>query len=154
MFGAFVLWCFITARFVCAGTLHRRISTFINSHLIEKESTMDTPKILPTNGNGSGSWDNTVERTKAGAQEAIDKAANTARPVVDKLATGARQAMDRISDKTSQTMSTLSDKADQMKEVQDKVLAQTRLRIREKPVQSLAIAVAVGFVLRQLLKSR
>jgi ElaB/YqjD/DUF883 family membrane-anchored ribosome-binding protein len=115
---------------------------------------MDTPKILPTNGNGSGSWESTVEKTRAGAQQAIDKAADAVRPAVDKLAAGAQQAMNQISDTTSQAASAISEKAGQLKDVQDKFLAQTRTHIREKPVQSLAIAVAAGFLLRQLLKSR
>ncbi len=115
---------------------------------------MDTPKILPTNGNGSGSWESGADHVRAGAREAIDKVTESAGPAIDKLAAGAQQAYDKIADKTSQAAAAISEKADHAMEMQEQLVSKARLRIREKPVQSLAIAVAAGFLLRHLLKSR
>jgi ElaB/YqjD/DUF883 family membrane-anchored ribosome-binding protein len=38
--------------------------------------------------------------------------------------------------------------------LQSQLISDARDRVREKPVQSLAIALAAGFLLRHLLRSR
>lgn len=118
---------------------------------------MDTSKTFPTStsGNsGSGNWDRTVDQASANAHQAIDKASDVARPGVDRLASGAHQTVDKLSDAVSQAATMLSEKAGQLKEMQEQLLADARVRVREKPVTTIAIAVAAGFLLRHLLRSR
>jgi ElaB/YqjD/DUF883 family membrane-anchored ribosome-binding protein len=116
---------------------------------------MDTPKIVPTGSNGSaGSWDNTVDQAKSGAHGTIDKVAESARPAVDKVSSTAHETVDRLSDSASQAADMLSDKMSQLMDMQQELLEDARVRVRDRPVTALAIAVAAGFVLASLLRSR
>ncbi len=116
---------------------------------------MDTPKTYPTGSNGaSGNWERTADQAASTAQDAMDKISDTARPAVDRLSATASQTMDKLSGAATQAKAVLSDKATQMKDMQDQVISDARVRVREKPVTALVIAVAVGFLLNQLWRSR
>jgi len=116
---------------------------------------MDTPKIVPTGSNSTaGNWDNTVEQAKSGAHSTIDKVTESARPAVDKMASTAHESVDRLSDSAAQTATMLSDKMSQLMDMQEELLEDARVRVRDRPVTALAIAVAAGFVLASLLRAR
>lgn len=128
---------------------------------------MDTPKNVPisTNGangangtdgssGGNGSWDRTVEQAKAGAHNTIDKVAESMRPAVDKLSSSAHQAVDRLSGAASEASVKFSEKFTQAKTAEEQLLSDTREYVREKPGTAIAIAVAAGFLLRSLFRSR
>lgn len=115
---------------------------------------METPKIIPSSGSASGTWDTNVEQAQSAAHDTIDKVSQQARPAVDRLSEKAHQTVDRLSGAASQAASTLSEKASHYREVQDHLVTGARDQIRERPVAALAIALAAGFVLRHLLSSR
>jgi ElaB/YqjD/DUF883 family membrane-anchored ribosome-binding protein len=76
--------------------------------------------------------DETVERVKAGTHEAVEKAADISR----------------------QAAETLSEKGEQMKHLEEQFLENCRTYVHDKPVVSLGIAVALGFLLSRLVSSR
>lgn len=116
---------------------------------------METPKIVPSGSNSSpGNWDSTVEQAKSGVHSTIDKVSETARPAVDKAAEAAHDTVERLSDTATQAANMLSDKMSQLMEVQEQLLQDARVRVRDRPVTALAIAAAAGFLLASLLRSR
>jgi ElaB/YqjD/DUF883 family membrane-anchored ribosome-binding protein len=63
----------------------------------------------------------------------------------------AHDAVDRIADSASQAAEKLGVKADQIKEWQQTFAQNCSQYVREKPLQSLGIAVASGFILSRIL---
>jgi ElaB/YqjD/DUF883 family membrane-anchored ribosome-binding protein len=96
----------------------------------------------------------TVDDASAGAHSAIDSVSSAARPAVDRLASGAHEAVDKIAGAATQAADALEVKGEQLKGVQVRVMDECRGYVREHPVASLGIALAVGFVLSRLLSSR
>jgi ElaB/YqjD/DUF883 family membrane-anchored ribosome-binding protein len=132
---------------------------FIQIQSIQEGERMETPKTVPIGSNGSdastnGSWDRKVEQAKSGAHTTIDRLSEGARPAVDKLSAAAHQAVDRLSDVASQASSAFSGKMSDAKGTQQQLLDDTRAYVREKPGTAIVIAVAAGFLLRSLLRSR
>lgn len=93
-----------------------------------------------------------VDEVKTTAHDTIDKAAEAARPTVEKLSSTAHVAVDKMSTAASQAASMMTEKAGQMKDLQDQVIADTRVRVREKPMTALAIAAGAGFIISRLLR--
>ena len=77
-----------------------------------------------------------------------------ARPAVDRLASGAHEAVDKIAGAAAQAADALGAKGEQLKGVPVRVMDTGRGYVREHPVASLGIALAVGFVLGRLLSAR
>jgi ElaB/YqjD/DUF883 family membrane-anchored ribosome-binding protein len=63
----------------------------------------------------------------------------------------AHDAVDRIADSATQAAAKLGVKADQIKEWQQNLAQTCSQYVREKPLQSLGIAVASGFILSRVL---
>jgi|GEM_PF-2508510 len=116
---------------------------------------MDTSKIMPTGSSGtSGNWDNTVEQAKSSAHGAIDKMSESARPAVDKMSSTAHDTVEKLSDSATQTANMLSEKMSKLMDMQEELLDDARVRVRDRPVTALAIAVVAGFILHSLTRSR
>lgn len=113
---------------------------------------MDTPQ--STNVGRDMKAQQATEDVRSTAHEAIEQATQATAPVLDRLSGTAHGAADRLSDFASQTRSSLSEKAAQFKDVQSKVVADTRQRIRDKPMAAMAIAVAAGYLVRRLFQRR
>jgi ElaB/YqjD/DUF883 family membrane-anchored ribosome-binding protein len=96
----------------------------------------------------------TVDDASAGAHRAIDNVSDAARPAVDRLASGAHEAVDKIAGAAAQAADAFGAKGEQLKGVQVRVMDTGRAYVREHPVASLGIALAVGFVLSRLLSAR
>ena len=95
-----------------------------------------------------------IEQAAAGGHQAINKVADAVHPAVDRAVSGAHQAVDKIADVASQTAGTLSAKADQLQEFQSQLMQDCSAYVRAKPLTSLGIAIATGFVLSRLLSAR
>jgi len=93
-----------------------------------------------------------VDQTRETVKGAIDRAADMARPAVDQLTSTAHSAVDRLSDLGSRASGVMSDKASQWRDMQDQMVSDARVQVREKPMTALAIAAAAGYVLAKLLK--
>lgn len=120
---------------------------------------METPKTVPIGSNGSSaasnaSWDQGVEQAKSSAHDTIDRLSEGARPAVDKLSAAAHQAVDKLSNVAAQASSAFSGKISDANLTQQQLLDNTRAYVREKPGTAIAIAVAAGFLLRSLFRSR
>jgi ElaB/YqjD/DUF883 family membrane-anchored ribosome-binding protein len=116
---------------------------------------MESPKILPASPNGSGgTWNRTVDKASATAHSSIDKLSSSMRPAVDQFSSSAHQTIDRLADAAAQATASITEKVGQWKELQGQVVADARIRVQEKPVTAIAIAIAAGFVISQLLRSR
>lgn len=95
-----------------------------------------------------------VAQASSGAHEAIDKATSAARPAVDRIALSAHQAVDKIADVATHAAETLGIKGEQLKNAQQRLVEDCRSYVKEKPLTSLGIAVAAGYLLSRLLGSR
>ncbi len=120
---------------------------------------METQNTAPNGSNGAagatgGSWDRKVEQAKSGAHSTIDRLSESAGPAVDKLSAAAHQAIDKLCDVAGQASSALSGKMSDAQGTQQQLLEDTRSYVREKPGTAIAIAVAAGFLLRSLFRSR
>ena len=71
---------------------------------------------------------------------------------MEKLSSTAHVAVDKVSTVASQAATMVNEKASQMKDLQDQVIADTRVRVREKPMTALAIAAGAGYILSRLLR--
>jgi ElaB/YqjD/DUF883 family membrane-anchored ribosome-binding protein len=76
--------------------------------------------------------DETIDKVKSGAHEAVDKAANAANLAADALGR----------------------KGEQLKNAEQQFVEDCRGYIHENPVTSLSIAVGAGFLLSRLLSGR
>ena len=73
----------------------------------------------------------------------IDKAANSANEVIDKVASATKQAAEA-----------LGKKGEQLKNAEQQLLEDCRVYVRDNPITSLGIAVAVGFLLSRVVSGR
>lgn len=79
---------------------------------------------------------------------------HAAHPRVDALAAGAHEAVNWAADATNNASDNLSDTGHEMKDMQERWLARTRDYVQENPVTSVGIALASGYLLSRILRSR
>lgn len=100
----------------------------------------------------------TVSRTVGNATSklhgAINRASDAAHPAVDHLTSGAHHAADAITRTASQVAKTLDARGGQLMEAQSRLTERCSNLVREKPIRTLGIAVAAGFVMSWLLSKR
>ena len=95
-----------------------------------------------------------VDGASKSAHQAIDNATGAVGPMVDRLAAGAHQTVDRMADAAQGAAHTLDSKGVQLHDVQARVSASVRQYVHDKPLTSLGIAVASGFLLNWVLRHR
>jgi ElaB/YqjD/DUF883 family membrane-anchored ribosome-binding protein len=110
--------------------------------------------VTPRPHDGSRTLARTVDQASTGAHDVIDKVSDAARPAVDRIASGAHHAVDKIANAAGQAAETLGVKGEQLKNAQVRAMEQCRGYIRDNPVTALGIAIAAGFLLSRLLRSR
>lgn len=110
--------------------------------------------VTPGLKDGSRALGRTVDKASSGAHDAIDKVSDAARPMVDRVTSGAHQAVDKIASAAGQAAETLGVKGEQLKNAQAQAMAQARIYVRDNPMTALGIAVAAGYILSRLLRSR
>jgi ElaB/YqjD/DUF883 family membrane-anchored ribosome-binding protein len=86
--------------------------------------------------------------------EGIDRVATAARPAVERIATGAHAAVDRIASAAGHASEALGARSEQLKATQEKVMGNVRGYVREHPLATVGVALAAGYVLSRLLRSR
>ena len=97
---------------------------------------------------------NNIDNATSGVHNAIDKASNAARPAVDRMASSAHNVVDKLAGVAATAAETLGEKGEQFKVAQARATEASRDYVRENPLTSIGIAVAVGFVLSRLVNSR
>lgn len=97
---------------------------------------------------------NAIERTASQAHQAVDdiarKATDTAGPAIDRVARAAHQTVDKVAQAAHPAAEWIGDSAQRVKETQDRVIESSRDYIRERPLMTLGIAVAAGYLLGRL----
>jgi len=93
------------------------------------------------------------EAVKADVHNKIDRATEAARPAVDRAAAGAHSAVDNVAHAAAHAANTLHAKGEQLKDMQAQATDSVLEYMRAKPLTSIGIAVAAGFLLSKLLGS-
>lgn len=81
---------------------------------------------------------------------------NTARidETIDRVKLGAHEAVDKMADATSHAAETLGQKSTEWKNAEQQFMENCRNYMNEKPMASLAMAVGAGFLLSRLMSGR
>lgn len=90
---------------------------------------------------------------KAGAHDTIDRVAGAARPAVDRMAEGAHGAVDSMAQAATHAAESLSARGEQLRDAQARATDGLLEYMRAKPLTSLGIAAAAGFLLSKILSS-
>jgi ElaB/YqjD/DUF883 family membrane-anchored ribosome-binding protein len=96
----------------------------------------------------------TPDNAGAAAHGMIDKISDATAPAVDRVTSGAHQAVDKIADAANQTAATLRARSRRLWSAKTQTMEQCRSYVREHPMISVGVAVAAGFLLSRLWKSR
>lgn len=95
-----------------------------------------------------------VDEVSNSMHHAIDRASDAAGPAIDGLAAGAHQATNRMAETATHAAATLRSASEQLKAAQNELAHSCRSYVREKPLTSLGIAAAGGFLLGMVLWPR
>ncbi len=116
---------------------------------------MDTTEIVTPNLTGGGSRTaSRVERASAGAHNVIDKVSQAAHPAIDRISSGAHHTVDKAASTATLTAAMFDEKREKLRYVQARTMKETRDYVRANPIMSVGIAVAAGYLISQLLRSR
>ena len=102
----------------------------------------------------TSAFDQAAHSAHAAIDQAIDRAADAARPAVDHIAAGAHQAVDKLAGAAIHAAGSLDAKSNQLKDAQTKLTERCCEYVQAKPLTSLGIAVATGFLLSLLVRAR
>ncbi len=80
--------------------------------------------------------------------------ANTVEDTIERVKSGAHEAVDKAANATSHAANALSHKGEQLKNAEQKFVEDCRSYMDKNPITSLGIAVGVGFILSRLLSGR
>lgn len=97
---------------------------------------------------------NAIERTASQAHQTVDdiarKATDKAGPAIDRVARAAHETVDRVAEAAQPAAEWIGDSAERVKQAQDQMVAGTREYIRERPLVTLSVALAAGYLLGRL----
>ncbi|NOU21029.1 MAG: DUF883 family protein [Methyloglobulus sp.] len=85
--------------------------------------------------------------------EATDNT-NRVDETIDRVKSGAHEAVDKVANATSQAAGVLGQKGEQLKNAEQQFVENCRGYIHENPVASLGIAIGAGFLLSRLMSGR
>ena len=115
---------------------------------------MEEARKLSTTVGNNGTAARIADNASSSAHSAIDKVSSAVKPAVDRIADGAHQAVDKFAVTASDAAESLSVKANQLRDGHARMTEECRGYVRAKPLASLGIALAAGFVLSRLISSR
>lgn len=101
-----------------------------------------------------GTMTHTVDNASSSVHHVIDRASSAAGPAIDKLASGAHQTTDRVALAANNAVGTLRSAGTQLRNAQTQLTQGCSSYVQDKPLTSLGIAVAGGFLLATLLRLR
>lgn len=97
---------------------------------------------------------NKVDELNSTVHQAIRDGSNAARPAADHFAAGVHHAIDRVTDVANQTVRSLDDTGAQIKSSASHLVSHCSGYVKQKPLTSLGVALAAGFLLGQLVRLR
>jgi ElaB/YqjD/DUF883 family membrane-anchored ribosome-binding protein len=115
--------------------------------------TFAAQSMTETNDAG-GATARTIDKVQSSAHRAIDQASGAARPAVDRLATGAHDTVDRLAGAASHTAAALDQRSRHLRDQGTWVGESCRSYVQDRPLTSLGIAAAAGFLLSLALTRR
>ena len=115
---------------------------------------MDTSGKLAPGFNEGGKMARTLERATTGAHSLIDKVTDAAHPALDRISSGAHRSVFRAADAATHTAAAFSVKREQFRHARVRTMEETRDYVRANPILSISIAVAAGYLINRLLRSR
>ena len=99
---------------------------------------------------------NSIERTASQAHQTVDdiarKATDKAGPAIDRVARAAHQTVDKVAQAAQPAAEWLGDSAERVMQTQDQMLANCRDYIRERPLVTLGVALAAGYLIGRLAR--
>jgi ElaB/YqjD/DUF883 family membrane-anchored ribosome-binding protein len=95
-----------------------------------------------------------IDSARAEAHSAIDGISNVAHPAVDRLASNAHEVIDRLVSAANSAGDTYENQAAALGRMRDRVTGSTGEYIVRNPLSSIGMALAAGFLLSRLLRSR
>ena len=101
-------------------------------------------------GEVTGSIQRQVETAGAALHNGIDKVADPARGVVDRLSSTAHQTVDKLASTANTTVDLIVDKTRRFTDVPAHALDTSKSWVQSRPLEAVAAALAIGFVLGRL----
>lgn len=86
--------------------------------------------------------------------DTTDNNTNRVDETIDRVKSGAHEAVDRAADAATQAADVIGQKGEQLKNAEQQFVEDCRGYIHENPVASLGIAVGAGFLLSRLMSGR
>lgn len=91
-----------------------------------------------------------VDSAGAALHSGIDKVAEPAREAVERFSTAAHGTVDKIANSASNTADRFSDQTRRLTEAPSRALACSKSWVQDKPVEAVAAALALGFIVGRL----
>ena len=123
------------------------VSQLQKDHLMES-----TGKTMTDKTDLSSALSRSVDIATHSVHEALDRVSEAARPPIDHLSDGVHHAMDRLAEAASQAADAIDAKGRALKSSQHHFSVSCNRYIREKPLTSLGVALATGFLVSWLLR--
>ncbi len=115
---------------------------------------------IQTNHSGTGLSDGGpsmaagIQAASAGAHAAIDQVSDSARPAVDRLAGEAHAMVDRLAGAAGSANASLVRRSDQLSRAGNRITAECRTYVGDHPLAAVGMAMAAGFLVSRLMRSR
>lgn len=91
-----------------------------------------------------------VESAGAALHSTIDKLADPARSTVDRMSSAAHQTVDKLAGNASHVAGRFSDQTRRVTEAPSHALEYSRSWVQERPLEAVAAALAIGFLVGRL----
>ncbi len=99
---------------------------------------------------------NALERTASQAHQTVDdlarRATDKAGPAIDRVARAAHQTVDKVAQAAQPAAEWIGGSAERLKQTQDQVLASCRDYVRERPLVTLGVALAAGYLIGRIAR--
>src|SRR3990172_3951184 len=99
-------------------------------------------------------FQNTLDKTAAGAHHAVDKLADAASPAIGRVAASAHHAGDRLVSVTAPAAGWVESKARKMNESRVHAVEGSKKYVQNYPFATVAAALAIGMLISYLMKGR
>ncbi len=107
--------------------------------------------ITSQDGTAANAMSHHVEDVSNSMHHAIDRASSAAGPAIDGIAMGAHQATNRMAMTATDAAIALRSAGNRLRNAQSRLAQSCSSYVREKPMTSLGIAAAGGFLLGMVL---
>ncbi len=103
-----------------------------------------------SDGSGAGAVQRGVESAGDALHNGIDKVADPARHAIDSMSSTAHETIDKLATSAGHTASRFADQTRRLTEAPAKAVDYSKSMILDKPLESVGIALALGFVIGRL----